>query len=516
MIPIYKPDIYKYSSSAIEAINSGWISNHGEYINKSNEKLREILNCKYTILMANGTCATHCLFLSLKFKYPDIKKIYIPNNCYVAAWNTLFYEYSKENVTVMKMDLETWNISTNENYIMSLDKDAAVLIVHNLGNIVNVIRLKNLRPDLIFLEDNCEGLFGQYEGINTGTHDCTLCSSVSFYGNKIITTGEGGAFFTNDEEIYNYISKVYSQGLSSERYLHDTLAYNYRMTNVQAAFLFDQLNDIDFILEKKRNVFKNYEKLLQGLIENGFIKLFQKENNTSSADWIFSIRIVNNQITKKNVYEFFILNNVDTRPFFYPINSHDHLKDIPFQDDVPSILNNEILMIPSSPEISFTEQEYVVQTIKKFYFYTKTNLNIVDIQEKNKSMLSEYIPKIDSQYFRYFDNRNENVIQNHILTFLLQENTKTIGYSHIDFDGEKYWFGIYLDENNRGKGIGHQIIYYITHHYLLKSIKEIHLSVDIVNSNAIKLYQKNGFVEYSRNFNNIFMKINFSNNSNVR
>jgi perosamine synthetase len=505
MITIYKPDIYKYTSSAIKAINSGWISNHGEYIKKSNKKLREILKCKYTILMSNGTCSTHCLFLSLKFKYPNIKKIYIPNNCYVAAWNTLFYEYSKENIIVMKMDLETWNINTDENYIMSLDKNSAVLIVHNLGNIVNVIRLKNLRPDLIFVEDNCEGIFGQYEGIYSGTSDKTLCSSVSFYGNKIITTGEGGAFFTNDEEIYNYISKVYSQGLSTERYLHDTLAYNYRMTNVQAAFLFDQLNDIDFILTKKRKNFENYEKLLQPFIENGFIKLFKKENNTSSADWIFSIRIVNNKISKKNVYEFFIQNNIDTRPFFYPINSHDHLKDIPFEDNVPSILNNEILMIPSSPEISFEEQKLVVQTLDKFYFYTKTNLNIIDITENNKDLLKDFIPRIDSEFFKYFKTRNENAIKDHILTLLLQEDNKTIGYSHIDFDGEKYWFGIYLDENYRGKGIGNQIIEYITK----QSVNEIHLSVYLEKFQAINLYQKNGFVEYSRNLNNIFMKINF-------
>ena len=252
MISIYEPEISNYSNSAIQAIKSGWISNHGEFVEKSTNKLKEILNAKHVILMANGTCATHCLFLSIKYKYPNINKIYIPNNCYVAAWNCCFMEYDKNQIEVMKMDVNTWNICVDEEYIKSLDTNSAVLIVHNLGNIINVPRLKRLRPDLIFVEDNCEGFTGKYEDIYSGTSESSLCSSVSFYGNKIITTGEGGAFFTSDDEVYNYIKKVFSQGMSSIRYLHDTHAFNYRMTNIQAAFLYEQLNDFDKIITNKK------------------------------------------------------------------------------------------------------------------------------------------------------------------------------------------------------------------------------------------------------------------------
>jgi len=509
MISIYEPEIKKYSYSALSSINSGWISNHGEYINKANNKLKEILNCKYSILMANGTCATHCLFLSLKFKYPNIKKIYIPNNCYVAAWNSLFTEYSKDFVEVLKMDLFTWNINTDEEYIKSLDKDSAMLIVHNLGNIVNVPRLKNIRPDIIFVEDNCEGLFGKYEGIYSGTFEGTLCSSISFYGNKIITTGEGGAFLTNNQDIYNYILKAYSQGLSNERYLHDTHAFNYRMTNIQGAFLYDQLNDIQNILNNKRKIFENYEKLLQPLINEGFIKVYQKECNTGSADWIFSLRLVNNTKSKKEIYEFFKENNIDTRPFFYPINSHKHLEDIKFNDDIPYILNNEIIMIPSSPNITYETQQYIVECIKKHIFYLKHNLFIIDVKQENKNLLKDYINQINSNYFRYFNKRTEDIIKNHLLTILIKNtNNNIIGYSHIDYDhdNDKYWFGIYLNDNYRGKGYGNEIINYIKNHCLLQSINEIHLSVDIENENAIKLYSKNNFIEYFRNSNHILMK----------
>jgi perosamine synthetase len=205
------------------------------------------------------------LFLALKYRHPEVRKIYVPNNCYVAAHNSVLNEYDKSQIVVMKMDIDTWNVDTSEEYIRSFEKCAAVFIVHNLGNIVNVPRLKRIRPDLVFVEDNCEGIFGKYEGEYSGTS--SLCSSVSFYGNKIITSGEGGAFFTDDDEVYNHIKGVYSQGMSSVRYLHNVHAYNYRMTNVQAAFIYDQLNDLDAILQNKKAIFNNYVGLLKDLID---------------------------------------------------------------------------------------------------------------------------------------------------------------------------------------------------------------------------------------------------------
>ena len=369
MINIYEPNIKKYSEKAIEAIKSGWISNHGEYINLSTKKLCDFLNCKYSILLSNGTCATHCLFLSIKYKYPEITKIYVPNNAYVAAWNSVLMVYNIEQIEVMKMNKDTWNIETDENYIQSLDKNSAVLIVHNLGNVINVPRLKNLRPDLIFVEDNCEGLFGKYNNIYSGTSDSVLCSSVSFYGNKNITTGEGGAFITNHDDIYEHIKKVYSQGMSSIRYLHDVHAYNYRMTNIQAAFLYEQLNDIDNILANKKQIFDNYETLFEPLISAGKVSLFKKEENTENANWIFAIRIVGKTKSIEETTDFFKSHNVDIRPFFYPYDRHNHLKTIINNSNDTSVsekLNNKIIMLPSYPELTLHQQEYIASKIIAF------------------------------------------------------------------------------------------------------------------------------------------------------
>lgn len=494
MISIYKPNIYKYSTSALSAINDGWISNHGKFVELANNKLKEFTNTKYSILMANGTCATHCLFLSLKFKYPTINKIYVPNNCYIAAWNASLMEYTHNQLELMKMDNNTWNISTDEEYINTLDKNCAVLIVHNLGNIINVPRLKRIRPDLIFIEDNCEGMLGKYENIYSGMSESSLCSSCSFYGNKIITTGEGGAFFTQDEAVYNYVKSIYSQGMSETRYLHNLHAYNYRMTNVQAGFLYDQLNDIEYILENKYKIFKNYDKLFEGLMKIGKVHLMKLEENTKISPWIYALRIVDNCISIEETAQFFKDNNIDIRPFFYPINSHEHLKTIKNDDKISHLLNREIIMIPSSPDITYEEQQKVVDSIYKYIFFIQ-NIDIIELTNSNKeNIYNNFLSKIDDDNFRYFDSRNVDCLNNHIITIILYDNIKCnyIGYAHIEFE-DKYWLGIFIIEEYQNKRFGSILLKYILHQENVYNLDKIYLTVDKNNYSANKLYKKNNF-----------------------
>jgi perosamine synthetase len=363
MIPIYKPYISKYKSSAIDAINSEWISNHGKYIKLASDRLKDIIGTKYCILMNNGTSSTHCLFKALKFKYPNIRKIYVPNNVFVAPWNCGLMEYTSDKIEVMKIDHNTLNIDTNEEYIKSLDTDSAVCIVHNLGNIINVPRLKKLRPDLVFIEDNCEGLFGKYDGRYSGS--ASLCSAVSFYGNKTITTGEGGAFFTDDESIFNYITNIYSHGMSAKRYIHCNLGTNFRMTNIQAAFLYDQLNDLDHILSLKKQIFLNYNTLLSDAISTKKIKIIEIDKTTEHSNWMYAI-ILTKQFN--DVEKYMKENNIEVRPFFYDIHSHSHLNHIhnPNSSSFSKSITDNCVLLPSYPELSYEEQKYICDKLILF------------------------------------------------------------------------------------------------------------------------------------------------------
>jgi perosamine synthetase len=367
-IPIYKPLLSKYKNSSIDAINSEWISNHGKYVDLATNKLKEVLNAKHVILMNNGTTATHCLFLSLKYKYPNIKKIYVPNNVYVAVYNCALMSYLEENLEVIKINEETWNMEDDEEYLLGLEKNSAIVVVNNLGGIIDVDRIKKIRPDIVLIEDNCEGVFGKYNNKFTGTSENILCSSISFYGNKTITTGEGGAFITTDDDVYNYIKRVYTQGMSEKRFVHDIHAYNYRMTNIQAGFLYEQLMDIKTILDMKQNVFNNYERLLENELKENKITLQKIPSNCERANWMFAIKLNNNKLTIDELNNYFTnINNIEIRPFFYPFNSHKHLVNLKSHsnNDISVKLNSNIIMLPSYPELTLDEQEYICVIIKK-------------------------------------------------------------------------------------------------------------------------------------------------------
>lgn len=494
MISIYSSDISKYKSSAIDAVNSGWISNHGKYVKMATDKLKEITDSKYVILMANGTAATHCLFLALKHKYPKINKIYVPNNCYVAAWNAALMVYSLQQLEIMRMCYETANI--DETTITTLDKNSAVLIVHNMGNIVNVPKLKRARPDLIFVEDNCEGMFGKYEDTYSGMSDSSLCSSCSFYGNKILTTGEGGAFFTQDKAVFDHINLVYSQGMSDKKYVHLHHAYNYRMTNIEAAFLYDQLENLDFILLNKRRIFNSYDKLLSGICELKFVNTMKILSGTCNSPWIYPCWIVNNTKTIDDTVVFFKNYMIDIRPFFYPINKHDFLKTVTNNDNISYKLNQDVIMIPSSPTITMSEQLKVVDTIYLFLLH-QLNMKILKLTDSNRDdIYNKCLKPLNNihQYFRYFNKRDVSSLTNHLETVVLIDHVteKFVAYCHLDRDetNNKTWFGIYVSESFRSRGIGKLLLSYMifkaehTH-----NLARIYLTVDKENP-AISLYHK--------------------------
>jgi perosamine synthetase len=361
MIPIYKPYLNENNLSfAHKAIDSGWISSQGEYLDIVKDKLKKILNCKYVILTNNGTTATHLLALSLKYKYPHIKKIIVPNNVYIAAWNSFLYDKNYELIPI-DSDLNTWNFDTSklENKI---DDSTAVLVVHNIGNIVNVPKLKEQFPNTIFLEDNCEGFTGKYNNLFSGTK--SLASSISFFGNKTLTSGEGGAFITDDEDIFNFINVTKNQGQSDFKFIHSQLGYNYRMTNIQAAILLGQINDYEVIKKKKKIIFDEYKKNLGGIKEIEFQKI---DKDTEHSEWMFGVRFVNFTMEDKNKLELYLFESgVDTRPMFYDINKHNHLKEIPSQNKNSQILQSQCLILPSFPTLTKSQISYICSKIKNY------------------------------------------------------------------------------------------------------------------------------------------------------
>lgn len=362
MIPVYCP--YKLSESKKyfnEIIDDNWVSFTGKYTQMCEIELQNRLNINHVLLTNNGTSATHCLFKALKWKYPNCNKIYIPNNCFIAVYNTTLYEYDKSQIEIIPIDIDTWNFDMK--YLTHMEQNSALLVVHNIGNIIPIKKIITERPDLILIEDNCEGFMGKYGNEFSGT--LSMCSSISFFPNKHITSGEGGAFCTNDTELYEYIKKFCRQGITDVRYKYDMLGKNYRMSNINACVLYSQLNLLDEILEKKNNIFNMYRKYL----DNSKIQFQKQELHTTHSNWMFPIKF---KTTKKSIdilarNAYFNNNNIEIRPFFYDYKQHNHINDLKMiNDNNNNNVSEQIIILPSYPDLSEENIKYIANTVNKY------------------------------------------------------------------------------------------------------------------------------------------------------
>lgn len=362
MISIYKPYLPKNSLSyAHDALDSTWLSSSGKYLSLVQEKLQELLNIKYVLPLNNGTSATHLVAkcLSKTMANPYKKRIIVPDNVYVAAWNSFLFDNDYQLIPV-ETDIDSWNYDLNKlDAAIEMYPSAAVLIVHNIGNIINVPELQKKYPWVYFVEDNCEGFLGKYNNQYSGT-SC-LAASISFFGNKNITSGEGGALLTNNENLYLFAKCIQGQGQSEKRFIHNELGYNYRMTNVQAAILCGQIDILPFILQLKQDIFDNYKKAFSDCEE---ILMQSISPNTNHSNWMFGIRIPGN--VSYDETEFFFKNNgIEIRPMFYSIATHQYLKyniDVLKNDCTNAdILNKECFILPSYPELTVDEQNHVIK-----------------------------------------------------------------------------------------------------------------------------------------------------------
>jgi perosamine synthetase len=384
MIPVYKPSLNKEEIKEYlsQVIDSTWLTYAGDFFKITSEKLKKVLDVKHVLLCNNGSSATHLVALALKFKHPEITDIIIPNNVYIAAINA-FIQDGNYICHSVDADINTWNYSLQEldyqyNKISNNGlKKVAILIVHNIGNIINVPKLQRKYPNAVFVVDNCEGFTGSHEGINSAS--IGLASSISGFGNKTITSGEFGVFCTNDTEVYHYIKCIWGQGMAlsslplddngqeiqslsfllGKRYQHPVLGFNYRATNLQAAVIASQLNSLDEILSKKKRLFGLYRRYCRNL-EN---ILPQKiEEDTVHSHWMFGVRILGKKY--KEIEKIFLNNGVECRQMFFPLSSSftkDRKDVLLWKETVAQTLNEECVILPSFPDIA---DEEIFQVIK--------------------------------------------------------------------------------------------------------------------------------------------------------
>ena len=351
-IPLYKPWLtHEEEEYVSQCVRSSWISSRGEFVERFESGFSKYVGSPYATTVCNGTAALHLALLSIGLKPGD--EVIVPTFTYIASVNAITYVGATP--VFCEINKETWQLDPEDVQKRITSKTKAILAVHLYGHPCDMDKLVAIsqKNNLFVIEDCAEAIGSKFNNKHVGTFGHV--STFSFYGNKTITTGEGGMVITSDPKIYNFIKKAKGQGLSEAReYWHDSIGYNYRMTNICCAIGLAQLEKIDEILIRKREIAHRYACNF----ENYPITFHKESVPYFHSYWICSVLLPSSQkcLTARSLLN---NNSVETRPLFPPI----HLMPIYEGSSGDYAISEDIaergFNLPSYPELTLDQVDYI-------------------------------------------------------------------------------------------------------------------------------------------------------------
>jgi perosamine synthetase len=314
-IPVTAPNFVgnelKYLS---DAFLSNWVSSTGKYIDKFEKDFSRYCGCKHGVAVSNGTVALHMALVALGIQRND--EIIVPDLTFAATINAVLH--ANATPVIVDVEKESWCIDPCEIERSVTSQTKAIIPVHLYGQPCNMEEIMRIaqKHNLFIIEDCAEAHGAKFSGKKVGSFGHIGC--FSFYGNKVITTGEGGMCVTNSDELNNRMRILRDHGMSkNKKYWHEHIGYNYRMTNLQAALGVAQVERIDDILNERKQIENQYKERLSGIegIEFQPSTIPKREKIT----WIVSILLKKG---KRDEYmERLKKEGIDNRPFFCSLSS---------------------------------------------------------------------------------------------------------------------------------------------------------------------------------------------------
>ena len=362
MIPLCVPKIkgneWKYIK---ECLDTNWVSSAGSYVDRFEKDFANFLNVKKAVVMSNGTSA---LFLALKIL--DIKEddeVIVPSLTFISSVNVIKYVGAKPVFVDVCRDTFVMNVEKVEELIGPRTK--AILPVHVYGHPVDMGPLIDIakKHNLYIVEDATESLGSLYKNKHTGTIGDMGC--FSFNGNKLITTGGGGMLVTNNErsgERAKHLSTQAKENMENNAFQHNEIGYNFRLPNILAAMGCAQLENIDEYMQDKIEHANYYNELLKDV--KGITLPTEKEW-AKNVHWFYSIVVEDEYgISKDELIEILAENEIESRPFFMPINKMPPYIDCKHGDlSLTEELSRKGLNLPSSVGLRKEEIEKVCEVI---------------------------------------------------------------------------------------------------------------------------------------------------------
>ncbi len=301
----------------VEAIRSSWVSSSGKFVEQFEKTFAEGCGVSYAIPTCNGTVALHLALLALDVRPGD--EVLVPSLTYVATANAVRY-VGAEPVFV-DVDPDTWCIDPALLEDSITPRTRGIIAVHLYGHPADMDRINHIAAvhGLWVVEDAAEAHFARYKGIPVG--GLSQIATFSFFGNKIITCGEGGAITMNDRQLAKRARTLWGQGVDPERrYFFPVTGYNFRLTNVACAMLCAQLERAAEITASRNHVFELYKAQLADVPG---ISFQPQADWAEPAPWLFCILIEQTAYghSRDALMQFLSDAGIDTRPFFIPLHT---------------------------------------------------------------------------------------------------------------------------------------------------------------------------------------------------
>ncbi|WP_423222615.1 DegT/DnrJ/EryC1/StrS family aminotransferase [Candidatus Amarolinea aalborgensis] len=364
IIPVCEPTLtgneLKYITQAVE---TNWISSAGSFIREFERKFADLSGARYGVACANGTVALHLALATLGLEPGD--EVIIPTFTMIATANAVTYCGGRPVLA----DAEpcTWNMDLNQVEDRITPRTRAIVPVHTYGHPVDMDALRQIadRHGLLVFEDAAEAHGARYKGRPVGSLGDAAC--FSFYGNKIITTGEGGMVTTNNEQIARLAWNLRDHAFSHERHFwHKFIGFNYRMTNMQAAIGLAQTEQLEKFVQMRRANAAYYSALLATVPG---ITTPPEADWAMNVYWMYGILVdekaygMNRDQLRRALAE----RGIETRTFFIPM----HCQPVYFDQyrgqrfPVAEDLCRRGFYLPSASSLTRAEIERVVRTIRE-------------------------------------------------------------------------------------------------------------------------------------------------------
>ena len=357
--PLLSPLEKKY---VLEALDSGWISSDGPFVEEFEKKFSKRVNRKYGIAVSNGSAALDIAVKALGISAGQ--EVIMPTFTIISCVLAVIRNGAKPVFVDCYED--TWNMNIEEIESKITPRTVAIMPVHIYGLPVDMNPLIKIaeKYNLAIIEDAAEAHGQTYFGKPCGSFG--KLSTFSFYANKHITTGEGGMIVTDDFELAEKCKKLRNLCFEPEkRFIHFDIGWNYRLTNLQAALGLAQLENLDNNITRKRLLGQKYQDLLSNI--HSIQTPVRQKDGYENHYWVFGLVLkAEHKKTAKMIMECLNSEGIGTRPFFWPMHKQPILSefvDTPFP--VSDMISEFGFYLPSGVGTTDDEIEIVASKLKK-------------------------------------------------------------------------------------------------------------------------------------------------------